>query len=171
MQKDEPSAASALPSVSSLADSNSTSEDTTNTKNEMNQGRSSSKDWLPKLQMLDSDSQIELWRESATSEHAHEGERLASRLYRACLDSSTCLLRHLRAPIMSKREMNILRRSKALMKLWGDDHGVQEGRLDRILDSSKSVQQMTLSVLNHLCKALLNGMLEPSKYDDLLRRK
>ncbi len=163
MQEDGTSMSSALPLVYSLADSNSTSEDSTKLEKELDQGRSSSKDWLPKLQMLDSDSQIELWRESATSEHAHEGERLATRLYRACLDSSTCLLQHLRAPIMSKREMNILRRNQALLKLWGDDHGVQEGRLDQILDSSKSVQQMTLSVLNHLCKALLNGMLEPSE--------
>ncbi|CAO2651030.1 Nn.00g093270.m01.CDS01 [Neocucurbitaria sp. VM-36] len=108
-------------------------------------------------QALDSGSQIEQWQKTAASEFGHEDIGIVARLLRACLDSLALLLRLLDAKSLTKREKNMLQRYHATLKLWADGHGAWHGKLDQLLEGSKHLQHTTLSILNPLCKVVLNG--------------
>ncbi|KAF1851954.1 uncharacterized protein K460DRAFT_373842 [Cucurbitaria berberidis CBS 394.84] len=111
-------------------------------------------------------SQIEHWQQIAASETEHEDTGIVARLLRACLDSLALFLQLHDAVSITKRGQNVLRRCHATLKLWGEGHGVWHGKLDQVLERSRHLQQMTLSILNPLCKVLLNGLSKHAASDD-----
>ena len=89
--------------------------------------------------------------------HLDDNIGLGARLCRACLDLFAPLLQNLARRTISDRNMTILKRCCSTIRLWAHGHGVWNGNLDRVFELSKDLQQTVLSVLSHLCRALLQG--------------
>jgi hypothetical protein len=107
--------------------------------------------------LFDSNNNIERWQADAGAEAEDEDVGIVARLFRACVDSlSYILLRCSTSPL--RREINILRRCLATLKLWAKGHSVLDGKLDNILARSKNLHYTTLSIMNPLCKILTNGV-------------
>jgi hypothetical protein len=100
---------------------------------------------------------IERWQEHAGGDLEDNNAGVVLRLLRACIDMLSCLLTRVDSTLTTKRENNILRRSHTALKLWAQDHGVWEGKLDNVLQRSRKLQHSTLAVLNPMCKVLSNG--------------
>jgi len=107
--------------------------------------------------MCDNDVQIERWQASARVEADEDDAGLIARLIRACIDSLAYLVRVFDQPSTSKRSKTTLRRCESLLKLWANGHEVWSGKLDNMLERSKSLRDTTLSILNPLCKVLSNS--------------
>jgi hypothetical protein len=105
----------------------------------------------------DSDSQIALWQAGAHIEGEEDTVGLVARLLRACVDSLAFIVRSTDPSPTSKRSRTILRRCESLLKLWANGHGAWSGKLDSLLERSKNLRHTTLSILNPLCKLLLDG--------------
>jgi hypothetical protein len=107
---------------------------------------------------------IETWRNTATTEVEKQSQSVVARIFEICQESLRCLLQNLDLSSVPKRDRNILGRCHAVLLLWGEGHGVSTGALDSILNRSKSLRQMTLSILNPMCKALSRGLLLPHRF-------
>lgn len=109
---------------------------------------------------LESDTTLGLinqWQEEASVDPISVEQGIIARLLQGCLDLFSLLLRQLPTTLLSKKAGKVLRRSRATLMLWSDGHGVPTGRLDRVLESSKSLQYTTLATLNSLCSILLHS--------------
>jgi hypothetical protein len=100
---------------------------------------------------------IETWQNTASTEVDKQPQGVVARIFENCQESLRCLVQNLDSSSVPKRDRNILRRCHAVLLLWGEGHGVSMGALDVILDRSKSLRQMTLFILNPMCKALSRG--------------
>jgi hypothetical protein len=100
---------------------------------------------------------IETWQNTATTEVEKQPQGVVAGIFENCQESLRCLVQNLDFSSVPKRDRNILRRCHAVLLLWGEGHGVLTGALDAILDRSKSLRQMTLSILNPMCRALSRG--------------
>jgi hypothetical protein len=100
---------------------------------------------------------IETWQNTASTEVDKQPQGVVARIFENCQESLRCLVQNLDSSSVPKRDRNILQRCHAVLLLWGEGHGVFTGALDAILDRSKSLRQMTLSILNPMCKALSRG--------------
>jgi hypothetical protein len=109
-------------------------------------------------QSLIGGSRVELWRVNAGHEVTAEDVGIIARLARSCLDSLSCLAKLPQARAFSKNDRS-LQRCLATFKLWSSGHRIWDGKLDRVLERSKSLQSTTISVLNPLCKILSLGTL------------
>ncbi|KAF2131117.1 hypothetical protein P153DRAFT_384331 [Dothidotthia symphoricarpi CBS 119687] len=117
--------------------------------------------------LLGSEHKIQQWQENASREIEDEAG-IVARLLRACLDSLSCLIQTLKSSSTPKHDQHILRRCHCILKLWADGHGVWVGRLDGILKRSRNLQRTTLSIINPMCKILLQALDKhvPSRDDD-----
>jgi hypothetical protein len=107
---------------------------------------------------------IEHWQACADNEAEDDDLGVVARLLRGCIDSLSHLLHSIDLFPIQKQ----LRRSLVLLKLWADGHGAWDGQLDNVLERSKNLRHVTLSILNPLLKSLSNGMPNSSTMSDKL---
>ncbi|KAF2116697.1 hypothetical protein BDV96DRAFT_645109 [Lophiotrema nucula] len=99
---------------------------------------------------------IQDWQATALVEPESKDSGIIARLAHGCIDFLALLLQALsQSRTIPRKSENALRRSHATLKLWAEGHGVSEGRLDDILDRSRSLKFTTLTALNALCKVLI----------------
>jgi hypothetical protein len=108
---------------------------------------------------------IERWQASADNEAEDDNLGIVAGLLRACIDSLSQLLHCIDLTPIRKQ----LRRSLVLLKLWADGHSAWDGQLDNMLERSKDLRHVTLSILNPFLKSLSNGTSKSyTLSDDLL---
>lgn len=100
---------------------------------------------------------ITRWQESTSMDASDRSDGLVNKFSQACLQSLSWLVANLGSVTATKRDKNSLRRSQVTLKLWMNGHKVVEGQLDAVLEKSKDLQHMTLSIMHPLCKVLTKG--------------
>jgi hypothetical protein len=109
-------------------------------------------EYFASVTMLKQPNEIERWQAGAGAEADVDDIGIVARLLRACIDSISHLLHR------TDCSQYGLRRCLAILKLWAHGHGAWSGKLDNILERSRNLLHIALSILNPLCKVLYNGM-------------
>ncbi len=119
-----------------------------------------------RLSMSTMQGHIQLWQERATSEPEQQAHGQIAGLFDICYKSLRSLIKNIiPSSSVTIADINSLRRSYALLRLWAEGHGVTNGTLDATLDRSKDLRQTTLSVLVQLCRAISQGRQYPFSQD------
>lgn len=125
---------------------------------------------MSSLEAVDALVLIKTWQEKSISEEPARDIGTVGRLLQACIQLYSLLLRYTKnGSLLIEHDQASLRSSSDMLRLWADSFDASTGELDRLLQPSKELQHLTLSVIVSIGNTLSQGTQSKEASVDILR--